>query len=435
MSRDDTLKAWARRLKKHRTDRLWSETDLATEMKKLRADLPSVDTLARTIRRSWETGAHLPTPRYRMLLARVFATDEDALFGDNEPVLTPADVDDDVRRRELLGLLGIAAAAPIVGGFEPLRVRINEALTGAPTVADADEWERVAADYALEVGRVPTSQVLPDLLTDFAELGTALGAAKGLVRHQLLRASAELAALTAIALSSAADYRASNRWWRTAARAADESGDRTTSSLVRGRHAVFSLYDRRRSPVDVVAIAGEAITVADNQPCVGVVSGYAATAQAYARLGRHDAASATVEALQDLFGRLPDPVKAARAGQWGWGEQRLHHVLSDVHTHAGDIERAFAAQDAALRLYPVTGSLGRTQVELHRAGCLIRAGDVDEGAKHAVRVLRALPPDRRSDGLVRASALTALTMGEPMVAHRPAFREAYEVLTLEPGDL
>lgn len=96
-------------------------------------------------------------------------------------------------------------------------------------------------------------------------------------------------------MTNLGDSRNARRWWRSAARAADESGDHYAAALVLGRQAVFSLYEARPTP-SILNTAEEAIAVASSKPCAGVASGYAAKAQVLAHLGRHDEA---VTALHD----------------------------------------------------------------------------------------------------------------------------------------
>jgi hypothetical protein len=73
---------WARRIAELRRSRAWSPADLACELKKLRDGLPSVRSLAHMIQLDWETGKHRPGPRYRLLLAAVYALDEHEIFAD-----------------------------------------------------------------------------------------------------------------------------------------------------------------------------------------------------------------------------------------------------------------------------------------------------------------------------------------------------------------
>ncbi|MBX6768435.1 MAG: XRE family transcriptional regulator, partial [Actinomadura rubrobrunea] len=169
-------------------------------------------------------------------------------------------------------------------------------------------------------------------------------------------------------------------------------------------------------------------------PCAGVASGYAARAQALAIWGRHDEAQEALKKLETVFETLPDPVREDRSSQWGWSAQRLYHVASHVHSLAGSVKHASAAQDAALSLYPEKNYQGRSQIELHRSACLIRAGDIDTGAQHMVRTLERLPAEYRTDGLLQRTALGTLALTSPQDANRPAIREAYEALAITSGD-
>lgn len=203
--------------------------------------------------------------------------------------------EDDVRRRIFLALMGATAAKRLSENAETLRLSFNSVLGSAPTERDADAWERVAHDYAHEVGFLPASQLLPDLLADFDEIRALVERSAGPVQKQLLLSSAQLAALTAITFVNLGDARGARRWWRTAARAADESGNHLVASLIRGRQAVFSLYEPRPNP-SILRVAAEAIEIGRDTPCAGVASGYAARAQALAIWGRHDEAQ---EALKN----------------------------------------------------------------------------------------------------------------------------------------
>ena len=81
MSTETPLPWWAQRLIDLRRARAWAAADLACELKKLRDGLPSVRSLTHMIQMDWETGKHRPGPRYRLLLAVVFGTDEQEIFG------------------------------------------------------------------------------------------------------------------------------------------------------------------------------------------------------------------------------------------------------------------------------------------------------------------------------------------------------------------
>lgn len=341
------------------------------------------------------------------------------LMVSDDEIDAPGGTVDDVRRRTLLGLLGpIALGAPLM-------------LRSEPAAHDADDWEQTVNDYAREVGKLPSAQLLPGLVTDFTEIHMRISGASGLIRTRLIHSASQLAALTAIALVNAGEQHAAQRWWRTAARAASETSDPTLTSLVRGRYAVFSLGTA--SDERVLGLADTAIELGRCKPCVGVISGLAARAQAFAQLGRHVEAATTLHSLTDTYARLPATAINDSAGQWNWSEQRLRHVESHVHTFAGRMNEAYDAQDAALAAYPVTHFQGRTQIELHRTTALIRAGDVDGGTHHLTTVLGRLEPWQRRDGIVHRSAMRTLDVVPSHLRELPKFREARDLVANAAG--
>lgn len=423
---DHERPGWAVRLQAEREARGWSKPAMARalfEAVDLRPNRKQVESLARQIRK-YERGEHFPRD-WSAAYATAFDTTEEDLFG----WVDGGDDNEDVDRRKLLGLMATAAATgALARDAEPLRDAFDAAVAADAGDRDADAWERVAHDYAREVGWARAALLQPELAVDFAELTRLLSAARGTARTRLIHTAAQLAALMAITLTNLGEGRAARRWWRTAARAADQTGDHQAAALVRGRAAVFSLYTGT-ARTTVIDAAEEAIAVGHGSPCAGVASGYAARAQALAELGRHDEAAAALDDLRGVFEQLPDAVRSERGSQWGWSVGRLHYVTSLVHTCAGNIGSAMAAQDAALAVYPQRNWQIRGQVEMHRAGALIRAGDVDEGARHMTQVLSALPAEQRCDGLLRGSALTSLALAAPAHATRPAIQQARDLIT------
>jgi transcriptional regulator with XRE-family HTH domain len=392
-----------------------------------------------TVRR-WESGGigGGPQPWVRRKLAehlQVSAEELEELLTDGHGVLPwpPADDEDDVNRRALLKLLGgTALAAPFAGHLEHLRRGLDAAL-GAPTdAADIEEWESTAFRYAREVGYLPPAQVFPALMADLAEVQTRLVRVPDALRPRMAHVCGQLSALMAIALFDNGDPEGARRYWRTAVRAADQSRDPALQSLVRGRRAAYTLYEEQPGP-SALELAEEAVGAGKGGPCAGVASGHAIRAQALALLGRHDEARSALGALDEVFARLPESTVADCWSQWGWSEQRLYHTQSWVHSYAGRVGEAAAAQDAALALYPASSSVGPAQVRLHRAMCVIAAGDPGEGARHAIHTLQALPRDFRDNALVRRTAALSLGMVPERARTLPAVVEARELLALPPG--
>ncbi|TDD79217.1 hypothetical protein E1293_24000 [Actinomadura darangshiensis] len=383
----------------------------------------------------WEKGQNYPRD-WAHAYSKAFKLDPSDLFstGPGKEASSTYDPDtidsedDDVKRRALLALIGAtAAAAPLGREAERMRAALIGTLTVEATPRDADAWERAAFDYAQEIDHVPATVILPDLLTDFAELNLHINRAHGPVWRRLVDTAAHLAALTAFELTVVGDPRSARRWWRTAAHAADESGNRETACGVRGKAAVLSLYSGS-SEVSAIRTADEALNISPGTPCYGTASAYSAKAQAFAQLGRHDEAERALIDQERMFESMPARITDDRTSVWGWSERRLHHVVSYVHTHAGNLDRAHEAQDAAIALYPANRFLARAQIELHRAGGLLRTGDADAGAQHVIHTLEGLPPAHRSDSMIRRTAFTSLNLASARDADRPAVRDAYAML-------
>ena len=391
-----------------------------------------------TVRR-WEIGGvGEPQPWVRPKLAellRVSAEQLDELLSDGLGVLpwASADDEDEVNRRALLKALGGAAlAAPFAGHLEHLRRGLDAALGAPTTAADVEEWESTAFRYASNVGYLPYAQVFPGLMADLAEVQTRLVRVPDALRPRMAHVCGQLSALMAIALFDNGDAESARRYWRTAVRAADESGDATLRSHVRAKRAVYALYEPP-SALPALTLAGEAIAAGKGGPGAGVASGHAIRAQALALLGRHDEARRALGDLGEVFARLPDSTVADCTSEWGWSEQRLRHVQSWVHSHAGRLDEAVAAQDAALALYPASAYRGPAQVQLHRAMCMIVAGDPSEGARHAVRTLQELPQHSRDNVVIRQTAVLVLARVPERARTLPAVVEARELLARPRG--
>ncbi|MCW3045148.1 MAG: helix-turn-helix domain protein [Actinobacteria bacterium] len=392
-----------------------------------------------TVRR-WESGGigNGPQPWVRRKLAehlQVSAEELEELLSDRHGVLPwhSADEEDEVNRRALLKLLGGAAlVAPFGGHLEHLRRGLDGAL-GAPTsAADIEEWEYTASRYASEVGYLPYVQVLPALIADLAEVQARLVRAPEALRPRMAHVCGQLSALMAIALFDNGDPEGARRYWRTAVRAADESGDATLRSHVRAKRAVYALYEPP-SALPALMLSEEAIAAGKGGSHAGVASGHAIRAQALALLGRHDEARSALGDLDEVFARLPDSTVADCTSEWGWSEQRLRHVQSWVHSHAGRLDEAVAAQDAALALYPASAFRGPAQVQLHRAMCVVAAGDPSEGARYTVRTLQALPQHCRDNTVIHRTAVLVLGAIPERARTLPAVAEARELLALPPG--
>lgn len=269
---------WAARLRAEREARGWSKHEMARQL--LRADglkQGNPTNLARQIY-DWEKGQNFPRD-WASAYAKAFKLDPSDLFstGPGKEASSTYDPhhdfeDDEVKRRALLGILATtAAAAPVTQlglDAERLRAILTGTLTTEATTRDADAWEQVVYGYAREAGFVPPQQVLPEMLADLAELDLLISRATSAARPRLVNAAAHLSMFTAISMLGLGDVRSARRWWRTAIRAADESGDPDFGALARGRHGVLALVDGGNEPF-VLHTADQAIALAGRRQAQG----------------------------------------------------------------------------------------------------------------------------------------------------------------------
>jgi hypothetical protein len=157
-----------------------------------------------------------------------------------------------------------------------------------------------------------------------------------------------------------------------------------------------------------------------------VATALGARAQLLATMGRASEARAALREVESTYERLPDSVTTETTSTTGWSRQRLHHTASFVHTRLGDLPEATHAQDQALELYPASFRRDRAKIELHRADCLVRAGDITGGIDHATAVLKGIPTDRT---VVLLDVATAVFDAVPSAERgRPSVRDYQELL-------
>ncbi|MFI7248433.1 multiprotein-bridging factor 1 family protein [Micromonospora chalcea] len=326
--------------------------------------------------------------------------------------------DIDMPRRSVLQAMTSLAALPTVDrlvGWEALRHGLDTAVD-----VDSDAWAEIVSSYGTAYYHQPHDQLMTQLGRDLTVLQHQLAAADDRRRPQLLRAAAALSVIVALSLVASGHALLSRRWWASAQRAADESGDPDTRVLTRAWDIVNGCYDGRR-PKTVVAISDEVLPLV-GRPSAATCGLLAGRAQALALAGRHDEAVATVRRLSEQIEKLPATVVGDVESLWGWPEHRLRHTESWVYTHSGDQRAAAAAQARALELYPASQARLRTQVQLHQAAATVRAGHITDGLTAAADLLDHLPREQHNE-LVRAVTMQVTAAVPDRERHRPLYRE------------
>ncbi|MEV4212884.1 helix-turn-helix transcriptional regulator [Micromonospora sp. NPDC049662] len=310
----------------------------------------------------------------------------------------------DLHRRTMLRAMTALAAAPAVAplaGLEALRHGLGDAAT-----PDHDEWEQIAVDYGHGYYRQPRPALMAQLTADLTVLQHQIAADPGARRPGLLQAAARLSVVVALSLVASGQIVMGRRWWQTARRVADQSGDSETRVLVRAWDVVNGCYDGR-PPSAVVALSDDVLPLLRRQATSAVCGLLAGRAQALSLAGRHAEAVTAVRQLVDVAQRLPAAVVSDVESLWGWPEHRIHHTESWVYTHADRLGDAEAAQRQARHLYPASQARLRAQVQLHEAARLIRGGYIPDGLRHAADTLDALPVDLHNNSLRSVAAQVA----------------------------
>jgi hypothetical protein len=305
-----------------------------------------------------------------------------------------ADMD---RRNFVFGLGGAVTLGMIAPslGMETTRHGLMLASAQERATADVDEWCEIVDEYGYDYLRLPADELIQPLMIDLLGLQIATTNASGEpVRQELRKAGAVLAAFTAMTVANLGHVREARRWWRSARRIADESHDPDTILWVCGREVIRSLYEMR--PVRMILdLAERAETNAGTGRTSALAELISGKAQALALAGRREEALATLDRVRAVYDRLPPEVTIDRESLFDWPENRLRFTESYVYSHLGDLTHADAAQNRAVQIYPPQYLRGPAQIELQRALCHVKDGDIPGGVRHAHQIIEQLPPKDR----------------------------------------
>ncbi|MEV4869614.1 helix-turn-helix domain-containing protein [Streptomyces syringium] len=307
--------------------------------------------------------------------------------------------DDPMKRRMILrSALAAGLASAGMSALSETRRVVDMTLTGS--TADIGLWESAAEQYGFGYHGQPPAERLADLAADFHSMGSLLDLPLTVPdRTRLCRATAQLAGMTAIVLHDLGDRSESTAWFRTAGRAAEESGDRVLHAWVLARHAMVPLH--LGAPQAAADIAEKARATAGERPSAAAALAAVVAARAHALLHRPGKAHA---ALADADRFSSGLAGEQRADTWfGYCEEKHHIHLSQALTHLGETRRAFASQERALELCSPSSRMAPALLRLDRALCLSKEGEVEGACGTAAGVLRGLPSEhRRGLTLIRA---------------------------------
>lgn len=349
-----------------------------------------------------ETGVRKPTVEFAQ------AVDEALTAGGMLTNLARTGNGDDMYRRTLVRALGTLAG---IGAVAPAAVSetIRRALTDAASAnGDEDDWASITATY----GRGFMTEPLPNLAR------RAVGDLMVLASHPAAGGEhgVRIAMVYGSSVASLGDPVTARRWYRTAVRMADNTGDVDLRAWSRARLAYRAVYEggTAKEVLDTTAMP-----IARSRPTPALVEAHAARAHVYAgRSDRHLAEKALGSAQRGLDAVAEqDEVSIYSMPRW-----RLAIAESWVFTAIGDISRAERAQRDAAQL-PEEAERWHAQVDMHRAWGMVQRDDIDAGAERAVSLMQA-QPSRVIHGL-GLRVHSAVPIAE---RNRPAVRELANAL-------
>ncbi|WP_308114134.1 hypothetical protein [Streptomyces brasiliscabiei] len=342
-----------------------------------------------------------------------------------KPHLESDDGDDPMNRRRLLrGALAAGLTGAALGALADTRQSLDLALTADTEPADLSDLEAAAETYGYGYhGQAPT-QVLADIVGDFAELRPLLSTPQPVAsRIRVCRTAGQMAGMTAIVLHDLGARRHARAWFATAATAAQESGDKQLLAWIWAREAMVPL--NYGAPQAAAQLAEQARRAAGDSPTAAATLAAAVAARAYALSQQREQARDALTAADTFMERLD---AGARADTWlTHGEQKHHVHLSHALTALGDTGRARESQNRALELSAPTSTMTRSLLQIDAAACVRHDGDPEQACRRTVAVMASLPDAYRT-GLVHRRALD-LYRSIPAHHHREdAVRELRDVL-------
>lgn len=312
------------------------------------------------------------------------------------------DGDDPMNRRQVLrGALASGLTTTALTALTETRQSLDLALAADTAPADLSDLEAAAEAYGYGYhGQSPT-RFLADLVSDFAELRPHLDSPQPVAaRIRVCSTAGQMAGMIAIVLHDLGTRKEARKWFATASRAAQESGDRQLHAWVLAREAMVPI--NYGAPQAAALLAEQARQAAGSRPTAAATLAAAVAARAYALSGQPDQAREALTAADTLMERLD---AGARADTWLTHSEQKHHVhLSHALTALGDTRRARESQQRALELSAPTSTMTRSLLIIDAATCTHRDGDTEEACRRIVSVLTGLP-DAFRGGLVHHRAM------------------------------
>ena len=287
----------------------------------------------------------------------------------------------DVERRTFLTATAATVIAPMVSSDLVLH-GFTAALRGR--YPDLDDWEARTDAYGRDYMSAGAAEIQRRLSGDLLVLQQQMETPGA------WQVAAKLATLYGKTIPGS-DGAAAIHWYRTAAEAADRSGNNDTRVWVRGRAAIALGYEGASLPV-AQRFADEAMAISD-RPSLGRLNAVMGGAHAAVLRGDRSTALTLLNEGRRLHDRIGSHEQTSDYAVPAW---RMGVFTSLLAARLGDESAAMAAQDTALSTLPDSLPRFRTHLELHRGLMLARSGDTAGGLAYAENAMSQLPSEKHS---------------------------------------
>ncbi|MET8907592.1 hypothetical protein [Micromonospora sp. NPDC004551] len=285
-----------------------------------------------------------------------------------------------------------------VGVLAQLRLGLDGALASSSVAPrHLDLMEESVGEHMRIYPSASPGVMLSLLMGDCREVQVLSGRRQpAAVQARLSGVAALLATMSADALMRLGEVAEAQRWYGTAIRAADDSGQTRLRVLVRAQAAMLPYYFG--DPGQTVALAEAALALTSTASSPGALAA-AGRARALARLGAAAQARSAIDQARRIFDQAGDDDTDVA---FRFPAKRLLFYLSGTYTCLGDTAGAYRVQDEALRLYgeapavPIDVGL----LALDRSVCLVRDRRAAEAAVTARDAIARLPETQQTEILL-----------------------------------
>lgn len=281
-----------------------------------------------------------------------------------------------------------------------------EQVLDTSSIGEGRLWalEQEALRLGQRVVKVPPASLLQETLIHLKGVRELLAQRQpAQAQRRLAQVGARLATVVGEILFNLDQFPLARRWYRAAARAADEARDPYLADIALAGATYLPTYAGQ--PYEVLAHVLPRLQ-ARHSPTPAIAWLWAFAAKAHAALGDRDECERALQAARTALDQ--SPADAIQPGIFSFLPEKLDFYEARARGDLGDISGATQAVTRALAIYDMTDTTEPALVRLEHAAALARSGEAEE----ACQIASAAVTDSRTflsiSVLTRAREFTGL---------------------------